>query len=197
MTSETPLERKRRLGREAMRRRYHKVIRPQKAAARQAKTEAWAHSVSFEDLEWIAGHFEGEGTVTISSTGRANSFKAVLSLASTDQDVIEIFNKRWPGSIWGPHRPTERANPVWTWRISGAARVLYFLTSIDRHLRTKRVRDKAKLVAEFCLRMMGEEYHRTDKTWRRDFAARIRRLNHRGTAPLIEHAKVILALPKE
>jgi hypothetical protein len=171
---------------ERQKRHYDQTIRPRLAAARREKMENWARSVSFSDLEWIAGHFEGEGTVTILNGGRLGNFKPAVSLASTDKEVIDILNSRWPAYIVGPRRPTDNSRQVWTWRITGALRVHYFLMSIQPHIRTNRVRSKVSVVLNFCERLVSEEYNReSNKSWKAPLVKIIRDMNTRGCRPCI------------
>lgn len=146
--------------RDRQRRYYNKHIRPKLAAGRLAKQAAWAGPVPELDACWAAGHFEGEGTVTLQSGGaRPFAFKPLVSLSSTDQEVIEFFRSRWPASALAPRVPTSRSKQVWTWRLSGAVRVHRFLGDVRPHIRTSRVLEKVDVVARFCERLLSEQRH--------------------------------------
>lgn len=60
------------------------------------------------EIAWAAGLFEGEGSLSVRT---ANSRQAVITIASTDRDVIERFAKVVSGErpVQGPHSPGRSA----------------------------------------------------------------------------------------
>ncbi len=196
-------------GRTAAKRYYDRHIRPKRAAERRAKMDAWCRSVSHDDSCWAAGHFEGEGTISIQSAGRRfpMQFKPMVALASTDKDIISFFSDRWPTVICKPRKPTANSRLVYQWRLYGTLRVLRFLEDIYPHIRTSRVRVKAEIVMAFCERLQSCEYNREgDKSWKLPLVEAIRWLNRRGTSmppyiltsdgrPLIERVQEAKLLP--
>jgi hypothetical protein len=161
------------------RERYQRVERPKRAAARAKKAEAWCAEVSDLDLAWASGHFEGEGTVTI----HKNHTPSVL-LASTDEEVIAFFCARWPATSLQRRLPNKNCKLVYTWRVASAIRVHRFLEQIFPHLRTGRVKTKARLVLSFCEHLLDAQYNReSDKSWKTPLVAEIRRLNRKGPPP--------------
>lgn len=126
------------------------------------------------------GLFEGEGTATISMHGRPGYSRCVVSLTSTDHEIVTWLNDRWPGSItdYPPRRAAHR--PHWTWRLNGDA-VLPFLMDIDPYLVTARKREVVRLVVA-CQQARWEGRRRDgylDKIG--EFHQRVKILNRRGS----------------
>lgn len=144
------------------------------------------------DACWAAGHFEGEGTVTILKGGRESNFVPQVSLSSTDQQVIRFFCERWPATTMGYRILGGNTRPVYTWCVRSSVRVHRFLTDITPYLRTDRVKAKAALVFAFCSHMLAEQYNREgDKGWKVPYVERIRRLNEKGIPLLPSGERVI------
>lgn len=133
---------------------------------------------------WVAGMFEGEGTVTINSGGRRPYTRIVVSVTSTDHDMIDVLQQYWPASRITSRTPqnSPHARIAWTWSLS-SYRASVFLQDILSFIRTKRVRAKMELALEaHAAKRRGghksEEYHATQEA----FLARMRVLNKRGAA---------------
>jgi hypothetical protein len=94
---------------------------------------------SFE-LAWAAGLFEGEGTVRINVPTRRNCGALLVSVVNTDREVIDFFQRRWPGYMKTAHRPSLRHRPAWVWVVA-AHRAAAFLGAI-RPDRDRRDRDR-------------------------------------------------------
>lgn len=176
--------------------RYRAADRARRAAARAAKIEAWKRDVSPAELAWAAGHFEGEGTISISSERRHGYARPLAALASTDRQVIDLFSTWWPTSIAGkkPRFPTPRARAVYRWEINSAMKVRAFIDQITPFLRTTRCRDKFAVVSEFTDKVLAPH---TGKVKQRhpDYITRIRAMNQRGQMmqpsgkTVLEHAQ--------
>jgi hypothetical protein len=64
-------------------------------------------------LEWAAGLFEGEGTITIR---KRPEDQIALQLSSTDMDVVaEFFRVVGCGKVYGPYRYGPNRKPFWKW----------------------------------------------------------------------------------
>lgn len=100
------------------------------------------------DLAWAAGMFEGEGTATISvTTNRVGnpSGRCVISLTSTDRQIIDFFHERWPASKIGTRHADPRHKLAWVWVLQGDM-VLRFVADVSRFLRTDAERAKFEIV---------------------------------------------------
>lgn len=189
--------------------RYQAKERNRRAVARATRIEAWKREIAPADLAWAAGHFEGEGTISISAERRNGYARPLASLASTDRQVIELFSEWWPTSIAGkkPRFPTANSRAVYRWEINSAAKVRAFIDQLMPYLRTVRCRAKFELVSEFTDRVLAPHEGKT-KPRHPEYIALIRRLNHRGSAPflgqimlpngrtVLEHATAQELLPK-
>jgi hypothetical protein len=99
------------------------------------------------DLVWLAGYFEGEGTISITSSGRRGYTRPWVCLTSTDLATVRLFDDRWPGYIrsW---QPAVRARVAHTWHLTSRPRAREFLIDLWPHWQTERVRAKAALLLE-------------------------------------------------
>ena len=131
---------------------------------------------------WAAGHFEGEGTLTIASGGRGSLPIPAVSLTSTDKAVIDFFNARWPGYVRSfiPLSQTGLAREAFCWRLLASDAVEGFVLDILPHLQTERVRAKADLLLEDMRERV--QLRRTEEVRQRRFErmAQMRELNRRG-----------------
>jgi hypothetical protein len=102
--------------------------------------------ISDLDCAWAAGHFEGEGTVTLTKGGRIMHVRPLIALASTDQSCRDFFHDRWPGNcrIVEPRTPTSRM--AFVWNLSSGERIQSFLFDVLPFIRTDRVRQKIEVV---------------------------------------------------
>lgn len=169
--------------------RYQVNGRVARALARAERIEEWKREISPADLAWAAGHFEGEGTISISSESRNGYARPLASLASTDRAVIDLFCGWWPTSIAGknPRVPTPNARAVYRWEINSAIKVRAFIDQIAPHLRTERCRLKFAVVSEFVDLVLSP--HAGKRRPRHpEYIDAIRRLNHRGSAPYIPNS---------
>ena len=82
-----------------------------------------------ENLAWLAGIFEGEGSLHWTSpqpqqeNGRHPGGQSlVLSIGMTDEDVLRTFHKyAGVGTVYGPYKPKPPSTKLkWTYRASGA-----------------------------------------------------------------------------
>ena len=102
------------------------------------------------DAAWAAGHFEGEGTVTLVRGGRVMHVRPLVSLSSTDRVAVDFFHALWPGNrrSFIPKSGSGNNRMAHVWTLNSGERVQAFLLDILPQLRTARVRRKALLVLE-------------------------------------------------
>lgn len=99
------------------------------------------------DLAWVAGMFEGEGSIRINTPTRRNQGHLVVDMVNTDIECVAIFQANWPAYM----RPVKaKGNRKDYYRYRAAALVAAsFLVDVLPYLRTSRVRTKALLGLEF------------------------------------------------
>jgi len=131
---------------------------------------------------WAAGHFEGEGTITIVSGGSNSLPIPRVSLVSTDKSVIDFFHDRWPGYLRSciPKSVNGLAREAFIWQLKANDAVEGFILDIQPYLQTERVRTKADLILEDIRERV--QLRRTDEVVQRRWErmARMRALNRRG-----------------
>ena len=82
------------------------------------------------ELGWIAGLIEGEGSFSIKKGRRKHgySYRPLIQLASTDEDVINRLQTLVPaGSICKPTRLTKGGKQVYKWALSNSEAVFDLL----------------------------------------------------------------------
>ena len=134
---------------------------------------------------WAAGLFEGEGTITIRSTGAAGHTMPEVSMVSTDAQVVEVFQTLWPGHTerYTPKSRTGRARQAIRWKRNATEAVEGFLLDLYPYFKTARVRTKADLLMEDIRDRVELRLTPGRKQRLRARMARMRRLNRRGTGP--------------
>lgn len=100
------------------------------------------------DLDWAAGLFEGEGTITIGVRKSDRTFRLICTVGNTDFAVIAFFHDRWPGWVQPAYGERPGRRPSRSWTVAGP-RAEAFVREIGPYLRTERVRRKADLALEF------------------------------------------------
>lgn len=110
------------------------------------------------DLAWAAGVFEGEGTVMLSSSGHHDAVtgermpysRLVVVLASTDLEMVQFFQQRWPARVIRTYVPrtSRNARLAYEWR-PAMVNALQFLWDIEPFVRSRRVREKIALALKF------------------------------------------------
>lgn len=105
--------------------------------------------MNVDDLNWAAGMFEGEGSITIgaSRTPKGKEFYALqCKVPNTDHSIIAFFHDHWPGSIGSDNLKREDRQPQSIWIVKGV-KARAFLKQLKPHLRTDRVLSKAKVAS--------------------------------------------------
>jgi len=98
-------------------------------------------------LAWMAGIFEGEGSIRIDKPTRRNMGSLVIDLPNTDKEITDPFFTEWGGH----YRKVEacgRKRAYWRWRIA-SRNAFAFLLELYPYFRTERVRRRAELGISF------------------------------------------------
>jgi len=78
-----------------------------------------AHKTSEHLVAWAAGLFEGEGCIVV-TTGRNGTPRVVVTLGTTDRDVLERFvSVVGIGSIRSQKDNQHTRRPLFVWAVSG------------------------------------------------------------------------------
>lgn len=95
-------------------------------------------------LAWLAGWFEGEGSVTNTSSFKRKYGGVYLAIkgGSTDEDVVTAICGYFGGNVAGPyHRKTplgRTAKPFWMWQVTKTQEATDLLKEIYPFLSTRR-----------------------------------------------------------
>lgn len=143
-------------------------------------------TLSTEELAYIAGLFDGEGTVTISSY-RASRYGGtqrrilMVMLSSTDRSIIDCLRETFDGSltITKAHNNNKE---IYRWTLS-ARMAADFLYIVLPYLRIKREHAILGLEWQSTVRRDTNQFvHYSDEVleWQEFYISRIRKLNIRG-----------------
>ena len=97
-----------------------------------------------EQLVWMAGVFDGEGSISIIRSKRQTTL--VASVGNTERELVSPFKHRFGGTTWIERRPPDKT--MFMWKIS-ARQASAFLEEILPYLHSKRKRSIAVLAIEF------------------------------------------------
>jgi hypothetical protein len=142
-----------------------------------------ANGMTEANLNWAAGLFEGEGTVTIAVRNSDETYRVVCTLGSTDEQLIDLFQAWWPGYKQPAYGERPGRKPAWYWTVI-AHKATVFMRTIRPYLRTERVQRKIDLALDFqSFRTRGPAC-RTDayKERQRAIYQSMKALNKRGVA---------------
>ena len=105
------------------------------------------------DRAWMAGFFDGEGSIGLYRKMKDGQFYAVttrITIAQTGREQLDQFFKAFGGAmvlIDRPARTTVRHTQYWTWTCDAVANASLFLQALRPWLRTKA--DEADIVMEY------------------------------------------------
>ena len=115
------------------------------------------------ELAWMAGFFEGEGSVRINKPTHRNWGALLVSVVNTDREIIEFFHHRWRGCFKKATGMRPEQQDAWRWII--ASRQAYtFLRAIQPFIRRSKVKERiahALWFQEQKKRDSSEEYRQT------------------------------------
>jgi len=109
-----------------------------------------------EELIWLAGFYEGEGSVTLTNLKHRTQY--LFSITSCDKDVLErVKNIIGYGNFMGPYKRENRNNkPYWQYQIGKKEHVLALLWVIYPWLGERRKAKVRELSIDFrILRVDG------------------------------------------
>lgn len=99
------------------------------------------------ELAWVAGCFEGEGSVGIRKPKSKGYCTLAVSVGNTDIQMLDLLLKFWPVGL--KHKKAgENKNAAWAW-VLYSKRAAAFLVAVRPFLRTDRVKAKTGLALEF------------------------------------------------
>lgn len=82
-------------------------------------------------IEWVAGMFEGEGTIILRKNRKRSILGVELSLSGTDEDTIQLFHASVDaGKVYGPYKYGANKKPFWKWSLTERSAVTTLLTQL-------------------------------------------------------------------
>lgn len=104
--------------------------------------------LTIRDVAWIAGLFEGEGTISHSYNRFKGTKQYRLVICMTDKDVVEKAALIWGARVTGPFYSQHGRKPRYVTRLIKKSAVRGWLLTMYSFLGTRRC-DKAREVLAF------------------------------------------------
>jgi len=141
-------------------------------------------------LAYLAGLFEGEGTITISRNGDRRALRCKVAMTCPDPPVL--FHSIWGGSLRTSTRGRRSSDlqPEVIWEIS-ARKAILFLDDISPYFRMERNHLRVQVARSFQSTMRHRGRHRTrqDIEVQEHFCLLMRGLNRLGKHALSPEAQ--------
>jgi hypothetical protein len=134
------------------------------------------------NLDYFAGLFDGEGSVSINL--RNDGFQTVagrIAIAMTHPIVMELPTAFGCGSTHAQNRKTKSGLQVYIWSVQDRKELLRFLPTLIPLLRVKK--QQASLLFDFCSHLSitdsgkGKKLSPEEKAYRKTFVQRCKELN--------------------
>lgn len=137
---------------------------------------------SENDLHWMAGFFDGEGSISIArmKRGHGHRYRLYVDVCQTNPRLLHLF-LRFGGTVHA-RRETARCKRIFAWRIGGS-KACEFLKMIMPHLKHARKQEVARLAIEFQEKAVGMVTRRRSMSrlvLQRSYWKRAKELNKRG-----------------
>jgi len=126
-----------------------------------------------EDMKWLAGFFEGEGTMCLSQRSSGNGIQPTIAVTNTDKDLIEAAAETINNWVCGCHvswyperylKSNSKAKPFGRIAICGYKRCSRFLANLIPFLKANSQIQRATLLKAFLDSRMNREFQRYDDT---------------------------------
>lgn len=138
-------------------------------------------SISSDDLKYLAGFFDGEGSISIYSLGYkyscgVESTSLKVCITSNDKTQVEYFKDAFGGDIYSEDGNHLSDNTSWTW-YAYSEEAEQFIQQIQPHLREKKQQAD---IAKRYLNLVNERGSRVSKVEakaRRELCKQIQHLN--------------------
>ncbi len=126
-----------------------------------------------EDLIYVAGLMDGEGTITMN--GNKGAFRSPsVGIASTSWELIEFLKKTFGGTITAKVEKRPNRKPGWDWRLS-VVPALEFLKEVSPYMKEKRKLARIEILLEEYPKLRkrrGYRYSDIERAARFDFEKR-------------------------
>jgi len=145
-----------------------------------------------ENLNWIAGFFEGEGTVLISKPGKNHLGSLRVSIVNTDKEIIEFFKTFFGFGYIKQIKVEGNRKIAWRWVIT-AKQALNFLQIISPYIKRKLVKERFKTGIQYQKdkkHYFGGPGNFADENYRRqqyEYWLYMKELNFRGIDCPVAH----------
>ena len=129
---------------------------------------------TIEEFAYLAGLVDSEGSVTLLNPGKNKYRVPVISMASTDKEIIDYIHGLFGGTTCGS-KPRNGNKPQWCWRINqGSAlslleNIIPFLQHTEKKRRTSLLLTKYKALTITPVRAYSANDHKQRKDFEREF----------------------------
>lgn len=114
-----------------------------------------ANLIPTEDLAYMAGIFDGEGSAGIYRSGKVPT----ISIASNTQEILQIFLKYFGGSIYHTKKEKRLGQKQWS---RACRKAVPLVMSLYPYLRNESKKNKFKLILNHYSLQVPDSYHYQD-----------------------------------
>ena len=136
------------------------------------------------DNSYLAGFFDGEGSVSLIRVGKSKSFQVVVAITNTDLTILERIKEVFGGDIFKGKRIKSNHKERHVWRVSSKAAYTFLLEIYPYSLMKQ---ERIKLALKFQQRIINrnglkDRVHLTEEEHllRLDYNKKMTLLNKKG-----------------
>lgn len=100
------------------------------------------------DCAWLAGYVDGDGSITITKRSGRKFRSLIISIDSTDVELLDHVIKLVGGSLIEKKRYKDHHRQCYTWRMSGANNIIDLLQKISPYFKCKFKADRSKMILD-------------------------------------------------
>lgn len=127
------------------------------------------------ELAWLAGLFEGEGSISFAARGYHN---LNVTVANSDLYLIEPFSRSFGGKVYDRELYGQSGL---IWRINGK-KALDFLADISPFFHSKRRQKQVSIALQYPVGQSGVRVSEKDLSTRKEIQEQVMALNRRERA---------------
>ena len=139
-------------------------------------------SLSEVDRAYIAGVFDGEGCICITTRNQRRYHSLRITVTNTHQGLIRFLHERLGGCV-SPHSAREKCRPTWTW-VAPDQRSENILVLLQPFLLVKKHQCELALEFRRLVKSAGHRLTIEDRRCRENLRLQLIRMNGGGKASL-------------
>lgn len=86
--------------------------------------------MKIEDAAWLAGYLDGDGCICLGRKGKLKFRKISVVIDSADLEILEYVVSISDGSLVTKKKAKDHHRQCWSWRLTGATKIISLLTQV-------------------------------------------------------------------